>query len=95
MTMMNKAGYSQTPLIQKLGVRPGMKILLIHPPDNYFDLLGMNLSAQLCSRNDIPDLIHLFAENKKVFVAAMKGPETFSVKNPSIIIWVSWYKKAS
>jgi hypothetical protein len=92
---MENAGYSRTPLLQKLGIRPGMKIMLVHPPENYFELLGMNITPQLCHTNDIPDLVHLFAANKKNFQACMKTFAPFVLKNSSIIIWVSWYKKSS
>ena len=29
------AGYSGTPVLKKLGIKPGMKILVVHPPENY------------------------------------------------------------
>jgi hypothetical protein len=62
------AGYSGTPLLKKLGIEPGMKILLIHPPENYFELVEMNISKQLVAGNETPDLIHLFAANNAVFI---------------------------
>ncbi len=37
---MSTAGYSSTPLLKKLGIKPEMKILLIDAPGNYFDILG-------------------------------------------------------
>jgi hypothetical protein len=35
---MATAGYSETPLIKKLGLKEGQKIWLFHPPDDYFRL---------------------------------------------------------
>ena len=43
------AGYSGTPLLKKLGIKPGMKILLLNEPPDYFELLEINISDQLCS----------------------------------------------
>jgi hypothetical protein len=60
-----QAGYSGTPLIKKLGIKDEMKVLLIHQPDNYFDLLEADISSQLCKKNQSPDFIHLFVKTKK------------------------------
>ena len=92
---MAEAGYSGTPLIKKLGIKPEMKVLVIHQPDNYFDLLGVNVSNQLITETQIPDLIHLFAKNVAVFKKEMKAVLKLSKQNPAVIVWVSWYKKNS
>ena len=63
------AGYSGTPLLKKLGIKPGMKILLMNEPPDYFELLEINISDQLCTKNETPDLVHLFVINNKVFEA--------------------------
>lgn len=89
------AGYSGTPLINKLGIRPGMKVLLINQPPDYYDLLANDISDQLCKKKEIPSFIHLFVKNNKEFERQMKAVATFCKKNPSIIIWVSWYKKSA
>lgn len=69
---MTKAGYSGKPLIEKLGIKPGMKILLINKPDDYFELTGKNLVHQLCTNKNAADLIHLFVQNSKEFESEMK-----------------------
>jgi hypothetical protein len=92
---MATAGYSGTPLLKKLGINPAMKILLSNEPDNYFELLETNISNQVCSKNETPDLIHLFVKTNKEFESQMKKLESFCKKNPAIIIWVSWYKKSA
>jgi hypothetical protein len=89
------AGYSGTPLLQKLGIGPSMKLLLINAPADYFDLIGAGISDQLYKSNEVPDLIHLFAKNVKEFETEMKKLKLFCRKNPNITIWVSWYKKAA
>ena len=92
---MATAGYSGTPLFKKLGINPEMKILLLNEPPDYFVLIKTNISDQLCSKNETPDLVHLFVTNNKTFEAEMKKMQPISKKNPAIIIWVSWYKKSA
>lgn len=89
------AGYSGTPLINKLGVKPGMKVLLINQPDDYYSLLETNISDQLCKKKEIPDLVHLFVKTSKEFETEMKKLKAVRKKNTSITIWVSWYKKSA
>ena len=88
-------GYSGTPLVNKLGIKPGQRIMLVHPPPEYFAWIQTPLSGQLCKQNEIPELVHLFAKNNKEFVAEMKKLERVIKKNTSVIIWVSWYKKSA
>ena len=92
---MPAAGYSGTPLIKKLGIKPGTKMLLINEPGNYFELLGVNISDQSCKKNETPDLVHLFTKNNNEFEAEIKKLKPAIKKNPNITIWVSWYKKAA
>lgn len=89
------AGYSATPLLKKLGIKPETKILLFEEPENYFELIETNLGEQLCSKNEVPDLVHLFVKTNKEFESAMKKLKTWIAKNSNITIWVSWYKKSA
>lgn len=92
---MPAAGYSGTPLLKKLGIKPAMKLMLINAPANYFQLLEADVSDQLISKNEVPELVHLFIESNKEFEAAMKKLSPHINKNRSITIWVSWYKKSA
>jgi len=92
---MATAGYSGTPLIKKLSIKPETKLLLINAPDNYFDLLEENINDQICKKNELADLIHLFVKNNKEFESGMKKLKSVIIKNPNITIWVSWYKKTA
>ncbi|HPG11388.1 MAG TPA: hypothetical protein PLU37_07655 [Chitinophagaceae bacterium] len=91
---MSATGYSGTSLIKKLGIKEEMKLLLINKPGNYFDLLQTDISKQLCKK-ETPDLIHLFVKNRKEFETEMYSLKKIILKNTAVIIWVSWYKKAS
>ena len=92
---MTTAGYSGTPLLKKLGIDPATKVLLIQPPDNYYDLLEVDISDQLCKGKSIPDLVHLFVTSNRQFEKEMKDLNKTLQQNPKLVIWVSWYKKSS
>jgi hypothetical protein len=92
---MTNTGYSGTPLLKKLGIKPGLNILLINAPSDYFELVETNLSDQLIGKKEVPDLIHLFAQSRKDFEKGMKKIEPYCKKNREIVIWVSWYKKSA
>ncbi len=89
------AGYSGTPLLNKLGIQPEMKVWLVNQPDEYYDLLETNIADQLCKKNEVPDLVHLFVKASKEFEGEMKKLKAVCKKNTSITIWVSWYKKSA
>lgn len=89
------AGYSGTPLLRKLGIKPGMKLKLVHQPADYFILFETNIQKLLIKKNEIPDWIHLFAKSQGDFEMEMKKIKPIYKKNTSVIIWVSWYKKVS
>jgi hypothetical protein len=93
--MANNSGYSGTPLIKKLGIKPEMKVMLLNVPGNYSELLEADIAGQIITGKQLPDLIHLFVKNKTVFEKAMPEVLAFAKKNSAVIIWVSWYKKAS
>jgi hypothetical protein len=92
---MSTAGYSGTPLLKKLGIKEEMKVHLINPPENYFDLIEKNISNQLINKNEVPDFVHLFTQSRKEFEKEMKRIAMFCKKNLRIIIWVSWLKKSA
>lgn len=89
---MEAAGYSGTPLPQKLGIKPGMKILLLHAPADYQAILGMNINSQLV-RKPPADLVHLFAAGKAALEKDFYG--LIDKLAPDAVIWISWYKKSA
>lgn len=92
---MATAGYSGTPLLKKLGIKPEMKVLFINKPADYFDLLEADISDQVAMKNESVDFIHLFVKSNKEFEAEMKKLQPIIKKNTSLTIWVSWYKKSA
>jgi len=85
---MATAGYSGTPLLKKMGIKPGTKLLLINTPADYFELLETDVSNQLCNKKGLPDLVHLFIKKKKEFETEMKKLKPVIDKNLNITIWV-------
>lgn len=87
------SGYSGTPLAKKLGIKPGFKVLLYNPPENYFklfDALPNDLEVLSEPEPDTADFIHLFCislDELKLVVTSYKP----SLKKTGML-WVSWPK---
>lgn len=88
-------GYSGTPLLRKLGIKPEMLLRLYNPPPGYFEWLGQALDGQCCSNSETPDMVHLFCKTRKEMEKALRKLKPVLAKNNRLIIWVSWYKQAS
>jgi hypothetical protein len=87
------AGYSLTPLIRKLGIKPTSKILLLNAPGPYFEWLEADISAQVVKSGEHADIVHLFIKTRK----DLEKHFTSLIKEltPEAVIWISWYKKSS
>jgi hypothetical protein len=88
-------GYSGTPLPRKLGLKEGMAVAFLDPPDQLPDLLGPIFTAlSISSRLDQhQDLVLVFVTS-----AAELGRLTSALKAaiaPNGMIWVAWPKRAS
>lgn len=92
---MSSPGYSETPLLKKLGIKSEMKVLLINEPENYSELLECNICNQLIKKKQTPDFVHLFVKENKEFESEMKKLKPIYKENSRITIWVSWYKKSA
>lgn len=89
------AGYSGTPLIKKLGIKPGMRAVALGAPENFGHLLGpLPSGLQLGTRlSKELDYIHLFAKKQAQIEA--KKPSLLKSLSSTGMLWVSWPKKAS
>ncbi|MGK7369978.1 MAG: hypothetical protein ACNS64_07165 [Candidatus Halalkalibacterium sp. M3_1C_030] len=90
------AGYSGTPLIKKLGVKPGITMLTVHEPDHYFEMLGElppDVTVLKSAEDKKADFIHLFAENKQILHNRFP-PLKRELKRDGLL-WVSWIKGSS
>ena len=89
------AGYSGTPLLKKLGIKPGIRIYVHQPPPSYFDWLH-----PLPEKTEVAekaggrlDFIHLFVKDQKTFRDVLIKSKTFLKSDR--MLWVSWPKKSS
>jgi hypothetical protein len=89
---MATVGYSGTPLLKKLGIKEGMKIRLIDPPENYFKLLKTDISKQVV-KSGTAHFAHIFAVSKKEL--AKHFSKLIKELPTDGIIWISWYKKSA
>jgi hypothetical protein len=89
------AGYSGTPLPQKLGIKPGLNVVTINAPTNYCRLLGtipenVTLSDRLKADSSF---VHVFIKKRSEL------QKTLSLLRKKIAhtgtVWVSWPKKSS
>lgn len=89
------AGYSTTALVQKLGIRPGLRVRITNAPQDYLDLVsplpsGVTISSRL--RKDI-DIWHVFT-TRRVELEQQLSMARNTIRE-SGMVWVSWPKKAS
>src|SRR2546423_1894872 len=88
------AGYSSTPLAQKLGLKPDCRYLLVHAPADFPAVLApLPAGAQAVADPEPVDVIVYFvdalANLKKEFARLAKRLQ------PAGGLWVAWPKKAS
>jgi len=96
-----RAGYSGKPLAQKLGIRSGMTVAVLQPPERYRELLGavpdvtFTDSSERDPLHDAPplDVIHWFVRERRMLEAGLADLRRRI--RPNGMIWVSWPKKAS
>ena len=90
------AGYSGTPLVGKLGLKPGMKVRLANAPAGYTKTLG-KLPAGIVEParpgTASLDFIQFFTTSRKGLEQAL--PAMLKSLAPAGMLWVSWPKKAS
>jgi len=88
------AGYSGTPLPQKLGIKPGTTVVAINEPTNYRKLLGkldqVTFSSRITANSGF---VHLFTKRRSELERRLSILRDKISDNETI--WVSWPKKSS
>lgn len=89
------AGYSGTPLPQKLGIKPGTIVVAIDPPENYRKLLepipnGVNFATRAVGKTSF---VHLFVRQRSVLQSQLSILRKRIAEHATL--WVSWPKKSS
>jgi hypothetical protein len=90
------AGYSGTPLAQKLGIKAGMTLVVLHAPDDYAALLKplpKDLSLADKAKPGAAPFVHLFV---KTLAELERGlPAARKALRDDGALWISWYKKSA
>jgi hypothetical protein len=91
------AGYSGTPLAQKLGIKVGARVGLVRPPAGFEKTLGAlpdGVVPQVVTRGKQTfDVMICFATREAE--VARDLPALRQRMNPAAGLWLSWPKKAS
>jgi hypothetical protein len=89
------AGYSGTPLAQKLGIKAGQKVATIGQPANYKKLLVPLPEAVSFATKIEPGatFLHLFVSERKTLEKELKRLRKLVADTGTL--WVSWRKKSS
>ena len=89
------AGYSGTPLIKKLGIKPGFKVAFVNAPPDFVQSLDLPADTTLCSSSSRKphDFVLLFVKSKSEL--AQKFALMAAKLKPDGMLWISWPKKAS
>ena len=89
------AGYSGTPLPQKLGIKPGTVVVAIDAPGNYRKLLdkipsGVNFATRPVGNTKF---VHLFVKERRILEKHLQSLRRKIADDAAV--WVSWPKKSS
>jgi hypothetical protein len=90
------AGYSETPLLKKLGLAENDVAYLINAPKEYFDWvspLPTAVTFKIRPAKQTVHFAHMFVMSKKEFEIAFLKAKSLLVNTG--MLWVSWPKKAS
>jgi hypothetical protein len=89
------AGYSGTPLPQKLGIKPGLTVVTINPPTNYRRLLGTIPEDVTFSDRLEPEssFVHVFVKKRSELANRLSVLRERLADTGTV--WVSWPKRSS
>lgn len=89
------AGYSQRPLIEKIGIRPADRVILLRAPKDYLEQM-----PELAERSQLGqrlvglfDVIQYFATSTEQLEAVLPNLKRHTAT--SGMLWISWAKKTS
>jgi hypothetical protein len=90
------AGYSATPLVRKLGMKPGMRIWLVDAPAHYDELIGEYPPDTVFfdpETSERADMIHAFVVSMEILEREL--PSWKSRLEKDAMLWISWPKGTS
>lgn len=89
------SGYSGTPLVKKLGIRPDSEVHVVGAPADYRSLVealpeGVEFVEAPSAETD---LVHVFTSSREDLARALS---LYRARlKPTAVVWVSWPKKSS
>jgi hypothetical protein len=88
------AGYSETPLAKKLGIKAGARITFLNAPEGFRESLGaLPANVKIIGVQKPLDLIVFFP--KSVEDLENKFPKLMDKLAPAGMFWVAWPKKSA
>jgi hypothetical protein len=87
------AGYSGTPLVKKLGIKPGMTVAVIGPPKGFRDeLVGLPGDVRLTMATSKPaDLVIWFVPDRRTLHTGL----ALALRTMTTGLWIAWPKRTS
>ena len=89
------AGYSKTPLAQKLGIKPGTKVASLSAPPGYKKLLApLPAGVSFTDKASVgANFVHFFVTERRALEKELKRLR--GIVDDAGVLWISWPKKAS
>ena len=89
------AGYSGTPLPQKLGIKPGARIALLNAPPDFDGTLGElpeGVAVRSRARGPLDVIVHFTTSERDL---RKRFERLASALEPAGGLWIAWPKRAS
>ncbi len=89
------AGYSGTPLVRKLGIKPGARLALIGAPDGFDETLGDlpdGVEVRRAARGPLDVIVAFFVDRSRF---ERRLPALRTALDPAGGLWIAWPKRAS
>jgi hypothetical protein len=90
-----RAGYSGTPLVRKLGIKPGARLALIGAPDGFDATLGelpADVAVRRAVRGPLDVIVAFFVDLSRL---ERRLPALRTALQPAGGLWIAWPKRAS
>ena len=86
-------GYSGTPLVRKLGIKPNSRIAFVAAPRNLRELLGPLPKSAVVTKDGSLDFAILFVKSRAELAKDFAGLR--DRLEPAGMLWVAWPKRTS
>jgi hypothetical protein len=89
------AGYSKTPTWKKLGIKEDLRVIHLHAPEHYPEILGALPQGAILEGKLLENaaFIHYFAKEKRTL--SVDFPKLKEALLPDGALWISWPKGTS